>query len=61
MPLSFEWDKKKATTNVQKYKVSFDEAATVFDDPLAHILMMLITCPMNAAKLLSVSQSFNDY
>jgi len=37
MPLSFEWDKRKAATNLKKHKVSFDEASTVFDDPLAYI------------------------
>jgi uncharacterized protein len=28
----FEWDAKKAATNVAKHGVSFDEAATVFGD-----------------------------
>lgn len=37
MSLKFEWNKKKAATNLQKHKVSFDEATTVFDDPLAYI------------------------
>ena len=31
----FEWDGSKATTNVKKHRVSFDEAVTVFYDPLA--------------------------
>ena len=29
----FEWDDSKALTNLLKHKVSFIEAATVFDDP----------------------------
>jgi hypothetical protein len=33
--MEFEWDPKKATTNVQKHDVTFQEAATVFGDPLA--------------------------
>jgi uncharacterized DUF497 family protein len=37
MSLRFEWDKKKAAANLKKHKVSFDEATTVFDDPLAYI------------------------
>ena len=37
MSLLFEWDKKKAAANLKKHKVSFDEATTVFDDPLAYI------------------------
>ncbi|MBK1700989.1 BrnT family toxin [Thiococcus pfennigii] len=32
--MKFEWDKKKAKNNHAKHGVSFDEAATVFDDPL---------------------------
>ena len=29
----FEWDERKAVANLLKHKVSFIEAATVFDDP----------------------------
>ena len=29
-----EWDEEKAATNLTKHKVSFEEAKTVFDDPL---------------------------
>lgn len=32
--MKFEWDKNKATGNVSKHDVSFEEAKTVFDDPL---------------------------
>jgi hypothetical protein len=31
----YEWDTKKASTNLRKHGVSFEEAATVFLDPLA--------------------------
>ena len=37
MPLVFEWDARKAKANERKHGVSFDEASTVFDDPLARI------------------------
>jgi uncharacterized DUF497 family protein len=30
----FEWDTTKAAKNLSKHQVSFDEAETVFDDPL---------------------------
>ncbi|MGR9106172.1 MAG: BrnT family toxin [Gammaproteobacteria bacterium] len=30
----YEWDENKAVTNLLKHGVSFDEAKTVFDDPL---------------------------
>ena len=32
--MSFEWDEEKARTNIDKHDVSFDEATSVFDDPL---------------------------
>ena len=37
MSVGFEWDARKATLNFNKHRVSFDEASTVFDDPLAVI------------------------
>lgn len=33
--LKFEWDDAKAESNEQKHGVSFEEAASVFGDPLA--------------------------
>ena len=33
--MDFEWDPDKADRNWHKHDVSFHEAATVFDDPLA--------------------------
>ena len=35
MALSFEWDKNKAKSNLVKHGVSFEEASTVFGDPLS--------------------------
>lgn len=32
--MEFEWDEEKATANLAKHKVAFEEAKTVFDDPL---------------------------
>jgi uncharacterized DUF497 family protein len=37
MNVRFEWDDDKAKGNFKKHKVSFDEASTVFSDPLAKI------------------------
>ncbi len=33
--MRFDWDKNKAASNLGKHKVSFEEAATVFGDPLS--------------------------
>ena len=35
MSLEFEWDEDKAKTNLKKHRVSFEEASSVFGDPLA--------------------------
>lgn len=38
MALTFEWDTEKAARNMAKHGVSFDEAATVFADPLGRLV-----------------------
>ena len=35
--MEFEWDISKAAANLKKHGVSFEEAKTVFDNPLAVI------------------------
>ncbi len=35
MELEFEWDERKDKANQIKHGISFEEAATVFDDPLS--------------------------
>ena len=35
MSLEFEWDEDKAASNRKKHRVTFEEAATVFRDPLS--------------------------
>jgi hypothetical protein len=34
MRTKFVWDTAKATSNLKKHEVGFDEASTIFDDPL---------------------------
>jgi uncharacterized DUF497 family protein len=41
----FEWDPRKAAANREKHGVSFEEASTVFGDPLA----MTIPDPLHSA------------
>ena len=38
MAISFVWDHKKASDNLEKHKVSFEEAQTVFLDPNARMI-----------------------
>ena len=33
--MKFEWDKDKERRNIRKHAISFDEAVTVFYDPLS--------------------------
>lgn len=36
MRFRFEWDPRKAAANLAKHRVPFEEAASVFNDPLAY-------------------------
>ncbi|MFH0340821.1 MAG: BrnT family toxin [Chromatiales bacterium] len=33
--MELEWDREEAAANLRKHRVSFEEAASVFGDPLA--------------------------
>jgi uncharacterized protein len=35
MSLQFEWDDKKARANKRKHEITFEEASTIFGDPLS--------------------------
>ena len=35
MPVTFEWDPRKAAANLRKHGISFDEAVSVFSDTLS--------------------------
>lgn len=37
MKIRFEWDRRKAAANLARHGVPFEEALTVFADPLARI------------------------
>ena len=45
MSLTFEWHEEKAKENLRKHKVSFEEAKTVFNDPLS----IMIADPKHSA------------
>jgi uncharacterized protein len=38
LALEFEWNPRKAAENLARHKVSFEEEATVFGDPLGRIV-----------------------
>ncbi len=35
--MTFDWDESKAKRNFEKHRITFAEAETIFDDPLARI------------------------
>lgn len=57
--LIFEWDLKKAKTNLQKHGVAFEEAATAFKDPLS----ITIDDPLHSSyekRLVLIGMSYNN-
>lgn len=68
--MKFEWDENKAASNLVKHKILFEEAMTVFDDPLAATIndpdhsfeeMRFITIGMSLAnRLLVVSHTIDQ-
>jgi uncharacterized protein len=36
--MKFQWNRTKAALNLSKHGVSFEEASTVFDDPLSQVV-----------------------
>ena len=57
MGLTFEWDRNKAEENLKKHGVSFEEATTVFGDPLS----LTIDDPLHSVeeeRLVTLGQSY---
>ncbi|MBW2167467.1 MAG: BrnT family toxin [Deltaproteobacteria bacterium] len=57
--LIFEWDLKKAKTNLGKHGVSFEEACTAFKDPLS----LTIDDPLHSndeKRLVLIGMSYNN-
>lgn len=51
--MQFTWDPKKAESNLKKHGVSFNEAVTVFADPLA----LVIEDPLYRERAILIGQS----
>jgi len=51
--VQFAWDPRKAASNAKKHGVSFEEASTVFADPLAAML----DDALDAARSILICQS----
>ncbi len=50
--LLFEWDTNKARKNLRKHKVSFEEAMTIFYDPLS----AAFDDPVRRSKILRITK-----
>ena len=57
--LDFEWDEDKAVSNHEKHGVSFEEASTVFDDPLA-IVFNDLDRSINEQRFIIIGESKDD-
>lgn len=49
--VDYDWDDEKAESNLEKHGVSFEEAATIFDDPL-YVDFMTRTIPLMSIGIL---------
>ncbi|MCI0552160.1 MAG: BrnT family toxin [Anaerolineae bacterium] len=59
MEIIFEWDARKARANLEKHKISFEEAQTIFTDPF------LVTFPdefhsEKEERLMSIGMSMQE-
>ncbi len=57
--LTFEWDLKKAETNLKKHGVSFEETSTAFKDHLS----LTIDDPLHSSeeeRLILIGMSYNN-
>jgi uncharacterized DUF497 family protein len=59
MSYRFEWDADKAKANQLKHGISFDEAATVFDDSLARIFDDAVHS-LNERREIIIGHSMNE-
>jgi uncharacterized DUF497 family protein len=57
--MHFEWDRAKAESNRRKHKVTFDEAVSVFYDPLSATFPDP-DFPATEQRLVTVGQSSED-
>ena len=59
MPLQFEWDGKKSQSNKRKHGIAFEEASTIFSDPLS----ITIHDPAHSIgedRFITIGRSIND-
>ena len=60
MKSNFEWDEKKAMSNIQKHGVTFEEATTVLQDELS-LTLNDIAHSMDEERFIDVGLSSNGH
>jgi uncharacterized protein len=51
--MHFVWDSNKAITNLRKHRITFEEAVTVFSDPLA----LMVTDDVHGDRVILIGES----
>ncbi len=59
MALTFEWDKTKAGRNITKHKISFEEASTIFGDPLSITIEDPIHSFLGEERFITIGLSYH--
>ncbi len=57
MSLTFEWDQKKAGSNIRKHEISFEEASTVFGDTLSRTIPDPLHSSLREERFVTVGTS----
>ncbi len=59
MRITFEWDEEKAKKNLQKHKINFAEAKTVFNDPFLFTFPDC-DCPDKEQRFINIGNSVKE-
>ena len=60
MGFLFKWDKNKAKKNEKKHNISFEEATTIFGDPLSITISDPIHSNINEERYITIGLSYRQ-
>ena len=58
MSVNFEWDRDKARANLSKHGLSFEEASTVFADPLSMTIIDPVHSSGKEERFVTIGTSY---
>jgi hypothetical protein len=58
MSVNFEWDRDKARANLSKHGLSFEEASTVFADPLSMAIIDPVHTSGKEERFVTIGTSY---